>query len=121
MPYKTEFMTFHIKQGMEAEADIWMRILKDRKDECVQTLDRERMHYEAVFKSSQNGRMCLSWLTVHGVTAERLRDSPHAIDKLHMEYWDRCIDTEMPPEKFQHVVTFLPESIRRAMEARDGA
>jgi hypothetical protein len=119
MPYKTEFMTYTIKQGMEAEAEAWMRILIERRAECVQTLDRERMHYECIFKSFQNDRMCLSWLTVHGITGARLRGSPHPIDKLHLEFWDKCIDREVPVEKLQHVVTFLPASISRAMEARD--
>jgi hypothetical protein len=119
MSYRTEFMTFTIKQGMEAEAEEWIRILTERQAECVQTLDRERMHIECIFKSFQNDRMCLSWFTVHGLAGERLRGSPHPIDKLHLEYWDKCIDKEVLPERYKHVVTFLPESIRRALEARD--
>lgn len=121
MTYKTEFMTFTIKQGMEAEAQEWMRILTERQAECVQTLDREHMHYECIFKSFQNERMCLSWFTVHGLSGERLRSSPHPIDQLHLAYWDKCIDTEVPATRLKHVVTFLPESIRRAFEARDAS
>ena len=121
MSYRTEFMTFTIKQGMEQEAEAWMRILTERQAECVQTLDRERMHHESIFKSELDGRMRLSWFTVHGPSGERLRSSPHPIDKLHLEYWDKCIDTESPPEVHQHVVTFLPDSIRAAFEARDAA
>ena len=119
MSYRTEFMTFTVRQGMEAEAEEWMRLLIERQAECVQTLDRERMHYECIFKSSQDGRMRLSWFTVHGLTGERPRNSPHPIDKLHLEYWDKCIDSEVPAERQKHVVSFLPESIRQAFEARD--
>jgi len=119
MSYRTEFLTFTVKQGMEAEAEAWMRILTERQAECVQTLEREQMHCESIFKSVRNGRMCLSWFTMHGLTGERLRTSPHPIDKLHLEYWDKCIDTEVPVERLKHVVTLLPESIHRAFEARD--
>jgi len=118
---KNRVHAFTVKQGMEAEAETWMRILVERKVECVQTLDRERMHYESIFKSFQNGRMRLSWFTVHGVAGEPLRNSPHPIDKLHLEYWDRCIDMDVPAERLKHVVSFLPESIRQEVEARDAA
>ena len=120
MSYRTEFMTFTVKPGMEEEAQAWMRMLTQRQAECVQTLDRERMHYESIFKSARDGRMCLSWLTVHGASAERLRNSPYPIDKLHLEYWDKCIDMDIPAERLEHVVSFLPEPIRQAFEVRDG-
>ena len=121
MSYKTEFMTFTIKLGMEAEAEAWMRVLAERKAECVETLDRERMHYECVFKSHQNGRMRLSWFTVHGLTGERPRSSTHPIDKLYLEYWDKCIDMEVPAEILKHVISILPDTIEQAFKARDAA
>ncbi len=119
MSYRIEFMTVTVKQGMEGEAEEWMRILEERRAECVETLDRERMHCESIFKSVRDGRMCLSWFTIHGLTGERLRTSPHPIDKLHLEYWDRCVDLDAPVERYKHVVTFLPHSIGQAFEARD--
>jgi hypothetical protein len=121
MSYRTEFITVTVKQGMEAEAEAWMRILTERQAECVQTLDRERMHYECIFMSFQNDRMCLSWFTVHGLTGEGLLSSPHPIDKLHLEYWEKCIDSEVPVQRLKHVITFLPEPIRLAFEARDAS
>ena len=36
--------------GASAEADRWMQMLNDRLDECVATLDRERMAIEIVFR-----------------------------------------------------------------------
>ena len=36
--------------GASVEADRWMAMLNDRLDECVATLDRERMAVEIVFR-----------------------------------------------------------------------
>lgn len=35
MTAKTEFLSFAIKQGMEAEAERWMSVLLDSKEECI--------------------------------------------------------------------------------------
>ena len=44
MTYKTELMIFAVKCGMEDKVDEWLRVLVERKPECVETLDREMMH-----------------------------------------------------------------------------
>lgn len=119
MTYKTELVTFAVKYGMEAKADEWMRVLVERKAECVETLDREMMHYECIFKSVREGRMYLSWFSVQGEAGEDVRSSPHPIDKVHIDYWNECIDREVPPQKFEHVVSFVPPSVEHAVNARD--
>jgi len=57
MTYKTEFSTYAVKVGKEARAEEWMRTLVERRAECVETLEREKMHYECIFKCVRDGRM----------------------------------------------------------------
>jgi hypothetical protein len=47
---KTEFTTFRIKKGKEKLAEEWLEELKKRQDECVKTLEREKMLFESIFK-----------------------------------------------------------------------
>lgn len=54
---RTEFVTFVVKRGMEAEAERWMRLLVQRQQECIATLEQERMHYESIFRSIRGGRL----------------------------------------------------------------
>lgn len=119
MAYKTELMTFAVKCGMEAKAEEWMRVLVERKAECIQTLDRERMHYECIFKTMRDGRMYLSWFSVQGKAGAHVRGSPHPIYKVHMDYWNECIDREATPQRSEHVVSFVPSSVQQAIYARD--
>lgn len=119
MSLLTEFTTYAVKPGMEAEAEAWIALLTERQTECVETLDRERIHYESIFKSVREGRLYLSWFTVQGEAGEHVRDSRHEIDRLHVEYWNRCIDRSVPPENFTHVVSFVPESVAQTIAERD--
>jgi hypothetical protein len=121
MAYRTEFTTFAVKIGMEAKAEEWMKIVSDRQAECVETLEREKMHYESIFKVFRNGRMYLSWFSVQSTHARSVEDSPHPIDHIHLAYWKECIDKQVAPEDFEHVVSFVPQSVREAVEARDSS
>jgi len=47
---RVELSRARIKPGMGGEVDRWMRMLNDRLDECVATLDRERMAVELIFR-----------------------------------------------------------------------
>ena len=52
--------------GASEEADRWMRMLDDRVDECVATLDRERMAVEIVFRLKEDGEDHLFWVAIRG-------------------------------------------------------
>jgi hypothetical protein len=119
MPPKTEFVSFLVKAGMESEANAWIDALTKRQAECVESLDRERMHYESIFKSVRGGRLYLSWFSVQGANGAHVHSSPHEIDRLHVEYWEKCIDRSSPPEVFEHLVSFVPSSVAQAVADRD--
>ena len=112
---KTELVSFAVLPGMESEAEAWMSVLQQRRAECVETLDRERMRYESVFKSHHDGRMYLSWFSVQGEDGSHVEGSPFEIDRLHVEYWDRCIDRAVPHIVFEHVVSLAPAVVESAV------
>jgi hypothetical protein len=119
MSYITEFTTYAVKLGKEARAEEWMQVLHQRQAECVDTLEREKMHFESIFKSFRNGRMYLSWFSVQSEDGAMLDGSPHDIDQLHKDYWKECIDDQIPAEDLEHVVSFVPASIQTIIDARD--
>lgn len=62
-----------------------MQMLNDRLDECVATLDRERMALELVFSMKEtDGTEYLYWVSVQGGSGEPL-DSSIPIDRDHLE------------------------------------
>jgi hypothetical protein len=98
--------------GASAEADRWMRMLNDRVDECVATLDGERMAIEIVFRLKENGEDYLFWLHVRGAGGAGL-DLSKPIDRDHLEQAKRTKEpgwTEAEPQ-----LLLLPEPVRQAV------
>jgi hypothetical protein len=112
---KTELVSYAVRLGMESEAEVWLRVLQQRRAECVATLDREQMRYESIFKSQHGGRMYLSWFSIQGEGGSPIDSSPFEIDRLHLDYWDRCIDRAVSPIAFEHVVSFAPADVESAV------
>jgi hypothetical protein len=98
--------------GASAEADRWMQMLDDRVDECVATLDRERMAIEIIFRLREGDEDYLYWVSVHGADGGGL-DLSNPIDRDHLAQAKRTKEpgwVEAEPQ-----VLLLPEPVRRAV------
>ena len=98
---------------MSDEVDRWMAMLNDRVDECVATLDRERMALELVFRMTDADGEWLYWVTVRGEGGASVHDSPHAIDRDHVEFGRRC--KEPGWEDADPALFLAPEPVRAAL------
>ena len=101
--------------GATEEADRWMRMLDERADECVATLDRERMAVEIVFRLKEDGEDYLFWVAIKGAGGEPLATSEHPIDHDHEAQARRTKEpgwVEAEPQ-----VLLLPEPVRQAVLA----
>ena len=98
--------------GASAEADRWMAMLNDRLEECVATLDRERMAIEIIFRLKENGDDYLYWVSVHGADGKGL-DPGNPLDQAHLEQAKRTKEpgwTEAEPQ-----LLLLPDPVRDAV------
>lgn len=98
--------------GASAEADRWMAMLGDRLDECVATLDRERMAVEIVFRLTEGDSDHLYWVAIRGAGGAGL-DLEIPIDRDHEAQARRTKEpgwVEAEPQ-----VLMLPEPVRRAV------
>ena len=98
--------------GASAEADQWMAMLNDRREECVASLDRERMAIEIVFRLKENGEDYLFWVSVYGADGISF-DPGSAIDRDHLEQAKRTKEpgwTEADPQ-----LLLLPDPVRDAV------
>ncbi|MEY2689104.1 MAG: hypothetical protein RL375_3302 [Pseudomonadota bacterium] len=118
MQTKTEFMSFPVKIGMEQRAESWLQALVGRQDECVETLDREAMHFESIFRAVIDGRLYLSWFSVQSGHGAHVATSTFDVDKMHVAFWTECIDTSVAPVIHTHVVNFVPPAISAALASR---
>lgn len=109
-----ELSRARVMPGAGEEADRWMRMLNDRLDECVATLDRERMAIEIVFRLREGGEDYLYWVSVKGEDGAGL-DPDLPIDRDHVEQAKRTKEpgwVEAEPQ-----VLMLPNPVREAVMA----
>jgi hypothetical protein len=100
--------------GKSAEADRWMAMLDDRLEECVATLDRERMAVEIVFRLREGDTDFLYWVAIRGAGGGGL-DLSTPIDRDHEAQARRTKEPgwiEAEPQ-----VLLLPDPVRRAVLA----
>lgn len=109
-----ELSRARIKPGASDSADRWMAMLNDRIDECVATLDRERMALELVFRRIDDDGEWLYWLSIYGDGGQCLDESV-AIDRDHVAMGKLSKEpgwTEATPQ-----LLLAPEPVRAALLA----
>jgi hypothetical protein len=109
---RVELSRARVKPGQSAEADRWMRMLNDRVDECVATLDRERMALEIVFRLHEEGEEFLYWVSIFGPDGAGL-DESLPIDRDHADIGRRVKEpgwVEATPQ-----LLLMPDPVRRAV------
>jgi hypothetical protein len=98
--------------GRSAEADRWMQMLNDRVDECVATLDRERMALEIVFRLQEDGDDYLYWVSIYGPGGSGL-DESIPIDRDHVEMGKAAKEPGWVEAEPQFLL--LPDPVREAI------
>jgi hypothetical protein len=98
---------------MEQEAERWMQMLNDRREEAVQTLERERVAVEIVFRERDDDGDWLVWVMIHGVGGGSIEDSPFEIDRDHAAFAERVKLPNRPEAEPQ--LLLLAEPVRDAV------
>ena len=110
-----ELSRFRIKPGKEARVDEWLRMLNERIDEAKETLRREKMKVEVIFREKIGGDEYLSWFSVQDETGAPVSSSPHEIDKEHLRFHDECLDHDYGRRDGQAQVVMVPDEVAAAM------
>ena len=98
---------------MEREAERWMQMLNDRREEAVQTLERERVAIEIVFRERDDDGDWLVWVMLQGEAGAAIEDSPFQFDRDHADFADRVKLPNRPEAEPQ--LLLLAEPVREAV------
>ncbi len=98
---------------MEEEADRWMQMLNDRVAEAVETLKRERVAIEMIFRERDEQGEWLVWVLVHGEGGEAIDDSPFEIDRDHLAFAERVKLPNAPEGEPQ--LLLMPAPVKQAV------
>ncbi|MBL8102520.1 MAG: hypothetical protein JNM02_08335 [Anaerolineales bacterium] len=112
---KVELSRFRVKAGKSTRVDEWLKMLNDNMSEVIQTLDREQMKIEVIFREMIDGEEYLYWFEVHGEAGELVITSPFELDHKHIAFHDECIDHTYGAHESQPQVVMVPADIAQAM------
>lgn len=111
-----ELSRFRVKPGKSARVDEWLAMLNERMDEVKQTLVREEMKVEVIFREIIGKDEFLYWFSIQGEAGEHVRTSPFEVDRLHIAFHEECIDHEYGMRDAQPQVIMIPDAIAQAMD-----
>jgi hypothetical protein len=121
---RVELTRYRVKPGKSARVDEWLQTLTVRREECLVTLEREKMKVEAIFREQIGDEEFLYWFTIQDETGEELDTSPHEISHIHMAFWEECLDRDYGGKDAYPQLVLVPPRIAQVMEwpdpARDG-
>ena len=112
---RVELSRFRVKPGKSARVDEWLAMLNSRMDEVKQTLVREEMKTEVIFREIIGEDEYLYWFSIQGQAGEHVRTSPFEVDRLHIAFHEECIDHDYGMRDAQPQVIMIPDEIARAM------
>lgn len=117
--WRVELSRARVKTGMSSEVDQWMRMLKERQQECVATLERDRMAVEMIFRERQDDEEFLYWVSVQGATATANADALEEsqltpIDRDHIAFSRRCKEPGWDEMELQMLL--VPEPVLEAIK-----
>ena len=112
---KVELTRLRIKKGKSHRVDEWLRMANERIDEAVETLDRECMKLEIIFREVIGGEDYLCWFTIQGEAGEPIETSPFDVDHEHVKFGEECIDHEHGGHEAQPQVILVPPEVAKAM------
>ena len=114
---RVELSRFRVLPGKSARVDEWLRCLNDRMDEVLQTLEREQMKIEVVFRERIGTEEYLYWFSVQDEDGEDIGTSPFEVDAIHSAFFDECLDhTDHCRRDALPQVVMVPAVVAKAMQ-----
>ena len=112
---RVELTRVRVKEGKSARADDWLKMLNDNMDEVIQTLDREQMKVEVIFREMIDGDEYLYWFSVQGEAGEEVNTLPFEVDRQHIAFHEECIDHTYGAHDAQPQVVMVPPNIAHSL------
>jgi len=85
---------FRVKDGKKRRLQQWLTEIQNRAREYKELMQWERSLLEAVFTSDEEDGIYLHWLVIQKPGARSIVQSPHAIDREHIEVLNECLEID---------------------------
>jgi hypothetical protein len=108
---RVELTRFRVRPEKSARVDEWLAMLNERMDEVKQTLVREEMKLEVIFREIIDGEEFLYWFSIQGQEGADVNTSPFPLDHDHIAFHKECIDHSYGSRDAQPQLIIVPDDI----------
>ncbi|MBL8063672.1 MAG: hypothetical protein JNK32_11665 [Anaerolineales bacterium] len=113
---RVELTRFKVNKDKSARVDEWLKMLNENMGDVVQTLEREQMKLEVIFREVMGDAEYLYWFSVQGEAGEDVNTSTFEVDRKHIAFHDECIDHGYGAHDAQPQVVMVPHKVAAAMD-----
>jgi Family of unknown function (DUF6176) len=114
-----ELSKFKVKQGKSERVDEWMQVLNKHMKEVLLTLKDEKMYVETIFREKDGEDEYLYWYSIQGTGGSLVEESNHEIDRIHLAFWEECIDPTWGCKDMDTQVVMIQEEVQVAIQELD--
>ncbi len=118
---RVELTRYKVRPDRTQQVDEWLAMLNGRMDEVKETLVREEMKVEVIFRELIGEDEYLTWFSIQGQGGAEVETSPHSLDHDHIAYHMACIDHSYGARDAQAQVIMIPDAIAACLEWPDPA
>lgn len=111
-----ELTRLKVKPGKSERVDEWFATLNARKAECLETLEREKMFVEAIFREKIGDEEFIYWFSIQGEDPDHLETSPFPIDAIHRAFGHECIEPPDPKIDLPAQVALIAPEIAKILQ-----
>lgn len=88
---RAQLFRFELQAGAEPTFETWMEYLRTHHADVLETLDRERMYVEGIFRDREREPRVIYWLAVQGDAGAPVETSSHEVDRVHVEFMRKTL------------------------------
>jgi Family of unknown function (DUF6176) len=119
-PLKVALYRYELKPDKLDRFDDWIQFEHTHHAETVETLEREKMYFEAIFRDRENQKDVIYWLAINGEGGSSVDSSPLEIDKQYEAFMHETLKKNssraLSTEYF-----LIPEFVMRAIDQHQAA
>lgn len=113
-PLRVKLYRFELNKDSLAIFNEWMKWHEKEHTAIIETLEREKMYFESIFRDTVRQKDVIYWLAIDGEGGAPVSNSPLKIDSVHNAYAKSCLKRGSRSE-LQTEFYLVPAFIKKAI------
>lgn len=110
---KVELTKVRIKDGKGDRVGDWFEYINETRDDVALTFAGDRVYVESMFRITEEESDFIYWYTLAAGDEDDVKFDDAKVDKIHLQFWDECIDKKYRPRNYNADVSLYSHPINK--------